>query len=327
VFVRGRVVPLGFETNGSLARAIAACTTPADAASWLRGGQMQLSPIDRAALETLGAARLLPVRRAGELAAFVALGAKHSGDVYTATDLTLLMAVADKLSSELQRFSDAEVLRQARSMQDRLRRYVPGAVAEQLVTGRDLQTEEREISVLFVDIRGYTALSERLRGEETFLTINRYTEAVSLAVRTHGGAVVEFNGDGMMSVFGAPEPLADKERAALGAARDIIGAVSALVPSESDSERTPILVGIGIATGAAFVGNIQAVDRMIWSAIGNTVNLAARLQALSRDLGAAIVLDSTTAYSTGAVRDDFVPKGKVPIRGRSEPVEVFVLPL
>ena len=89
-----------------------------------------------------------------------------------------------------------------------------------------------------------------------------------------------------------------------------------------------LVVGIGVATGRAFVGNVQAVDRSIWTAIGDTVNLAARLQALSRDLGAAIVIDSTTWSRLEAdARARFVCHEGVHIRGRRQREDVYVVPL
>lgn len=321
-FVRGRVVPLAFDGRGPLVAALEQRAAPIAAEGFAQGGSGPgLSPFDRAALETLGVPVVVPVRRGGNLVAFLCLGPKRSGDVYTSTDLALLAAVADKVSTELLRFDQAELIRQARVMQDALRRYVPGAVADQLASGRDLQIGEREVAVLFVDIRGYSAYAESRRATEIFSTVNRYTETVSDIVRAHQGSVVEFNGDGMMAVFGAPQPLANKERAAVDAGRQIVEAVASLDSTE------PLSVGVGIATGVAFVGNVQAVDRLIWTAIGNTTNLAARLQTLARDLNAAMVIDATTWERAGAAAHWFVKHSTVAIRGRSQTQDVYALPL
>ena len=89
-------------------------------------------------------------------------------------------------------------------MQRRLGSYVPGAVARQINMGDELEPAEREVTVLFVDIRGYSALSEGRAPDEIFSTVNSYTLTVSELVNKFGGSVVEFNGDGMMAVFGAP---------------------------------------------------------------------------------------------------------------------------
>jgi class 3 adenylate cyclase len=327
VFVRARAAPPAFGAQGALARALRTRTGVVDLDARRRGALAELDAAERAALATLGSALILPIQRDAELAAFLCLGAKRSGDVYTPTDLSLLAAVADKASSELQRFGEAEMLRQGREMQEALRRYVPGAIAEQLASGRDLTARERDVSVLFVDIRGYTALSQERRAEDIFSTVNRYTEAVSRLVREHGGSVVEFNGDGMMAVFGAPEELPGKEEAALRAALAIVAAVGEIRPEGGPAPSSALSVGVGIATGPAFVGNIRAVDRLIWSAIGNTTNLAARLQSLTRELEASIVVDSATAARAGSALDGFVTRAAVAVRGRSDPVDLFARPL
>src|SRR4030095_10685813 len=105
------------------------------------------------------------------------------------------------------------------------RRFVPGAIAEEIAGGGSLEEGEREVSVLFVDVRGYTSFAERRGAPEIFAGVNRYTQAVSDRVLRHGGVVVEFNGDGMMAVFGAPRPLPRKEASATQAGREISAAV------------------------------------------------------------------------------------------------------
>ena len=147
---------------------------------------------------------VVPVRRRGELVVFLCLGRKRSGDIYTRTDLALLTGVADKVSTQLERFDEAEIARQTRAMQEELRRHVPKAVARELEAGEDLEARERAVSVLFVDIRGYAAYAESRRAQEVFSTVNQYTTAVSSLVEKFGGSVVEFNGDGMVAVFGLP---------------------------------------------------------------------------------------------------------------------------
>src|SRR5690606_15934674 len=133
------------------------------------------------------------------------------------------------------------------------------------------------------------------------------------------------NGDGMMAVFGAPRPLARKERAAVETARRIAAAVDALELGAATGRR--LSVGIGIATGPAYVGNIQAVDRLIWTAIGNPINLAARLQALTREIGAAIAIDDATFRAAGDACAGVVARPHTAIRGRDEPVDVYALPV
>jgi adenylate cyclase len=259
------------------------------------------------------------------VAAFLCLGHKRSGDIYTATDLTLLTAVAEKVSTELRRFDEAEIAREVRAMSDALRRYVPEEIAAQIVSGQNLDARETDVSVLFVDMRGYTAYAEDKPAAEVFSTVNRYTETVSRVIRAHGGTVVEFNGDGMMAVFGAPAPLADKERAAVAASREIVLSVRSLALGAQREQ--PLEVGVGIATGKAFVGNIRSIDRLIWSAIGDTSNLAARLQGLTRELNAAVVIDSATRQGAANAAPDFQRHDGTAIRGRRQTEDIYVLPL
>ena len=317
-------MPPAFPRSGPLIASLAERRAPLSLSSaGRRPDPAALSPFDRAALETLGGEVVVPVRRDEALPAFLCLGAKRSGDVYTPTDLSLLAAIAGKVSTELRRFDQEQTIREGREMQEALRRYVPGAVADQLSVGGAPAAGEREVSVLFVDLRGYTGFAESRGAEEILSTVNRYTETVSKVVHKHGGSVVEFNGDGMMAVFGAPRELAYKERSAVEAGREIVDAVGSL-PLEGGGK---LAVGVGIATGEAFVGNIQAVDRLIWSAIGNTTNLAARLQGLTRDLDASLVVDAVTWQRAGAATPDFEKRSDVPIRGRCERQDVYALPI
>jgi class 3 adenylate cyclase len=321
--VRGPAAASAFDSAGPLIAALSVRASPIAAERWSdRRNRIELSPFDRAALATLGAAVVLPIRRSAELVGFVCLGRKASGDVYTATDVALLAAVAHKVSGELLRFDLGEVVRQGHAMQEALRRYVPGSVVSQLESGRLVNSGEREVSILFVDLRKYTTYAEGQRAEDVFSTINRYTEEASAIVSRNGGSLMEFSGDGLMAVFGAPEQLEGKERAAVEAGREIVDTMASLLPRGSDASDEPS-VGVGIATGLAFIGEVRAVDRRIWTAIGDTVNLAARLQALTRMLGATIVVDARTWQHAGYVAADFVRHDQEPVRGRTHHEDIY----
>jgi len=310
LFVRGRAAPPAFEAKSALVQVLEARSAP------LFARAKELGPFERAALETLGAEVVVPVLREKQLLAFTCLAGKRSGDIHTPTDLTLLAAIAERCSEVIARLDADQVTREAQAMQSALRRYVPGAVAERVLRGDALEPAEREVSVLFVDIRDYTRSTQGLRPADVFATLNEHTERVSRIVQECDGTVVEFNGDGLMAVFGAPEALPKKEQQAVEAARRII-----------DSMPATLAVGVGVATGDAFVGSIRSTDRLIWSAVGGTTNLASRLQAMTRDLGASIALDETTRERAGYVCADFVGHQGVAIRGRSGRCDVFALPL
>jgi adenylate cyclase len=281
---------------------------------------------ERAALEPLHAAAFLPVHRDADLAAVLCLGAKRSGDIYTATDLALLGAVADQVSGALLRFDAAVILRQERAMSEALRRYVPEPVAARLTRGQSIEGGECDVAVLFVDIRGYTTYSEQQQAEAVFSMVNRYTEAVSAVIQRRGGTVVEFLGDGLMAVFGAPEPMPNHARSAVRAAREVVGAVRALDLAPS-GDAAPITVGVGIASGRAFVGNIRTTDRFVYTAVGDVVNLASRIERLTRELDAAVAVDAGTHRAAGDAAAGFRHHAGLRIRGRAEAVDVYTLPL
>ena len=213
---------------------------------------------------------------------------------------------------------------QVRTIQAALRPYISEAVAWQLECGCEAR-RECEISVLFADMRGFTSFCEQHTPLEIFTLVNRFTEQLCHIVRQHGGHVVEFSGDGIMAVFGAPNALANKERAAVEAGCRIVEAIKSLAEGSDPSENAGPAVGVGIATGTDFVGNIQA-SHVIWTAIGNTTNLAARLQDLTKEVNASIVIDGPThAALAGEISVAFEHQN-VPVRGRHNPEDVYVFP-
>ena len=318
--------PPSWPLPNAVVDALRASHRPLDVEQWApRQASATLAPDERRALERSRAAVLLPVHRGEALAAVISLGEKRSGDVYTSTDLALLAAVADKLSGELLRFDTAEILRQEREMGEAMRRYVPEPVAARLSRGESIEGGERDVSVLFVDIRGYTTYSEHRAAEAIFSVVNRYTETVSAVIQRRGGTVVEFLGDGLMAVFGAPEPVPGHARVAVETGREIVAAVRGL--ELGDAHGPAIAVGVGIATGVTFVGNVQTSDRLVYTAVGDLVNLASRIQGLTRDLRAAVAIDAATHAQSGPAAADFTRHEQMPIRGRTEPVDVYALPL
>jgi class 3 adenylate cyclase len=323
VFAQGAVAPPAFEGNGPLVGLLEDHAEPVDAVRWRRWiqrGLLRDQPAE--AIGALDPALILPIQVEEQLAAFVTLGPQHSGDIYTPSEVAWLTAATERAAGQLQHATDTNLLERSRELQSKLARYVPGAIATQLTDGEELEPRTREVSVLFVDIRGYTGFSESREAADIFSAVSQYTQTVSGIVLSHGGAVVEFHGDGVMVVFGAPKEIPSKERAAVAAAREIVEAVPRLQVDGATLE-----VGVGIATGEAFVGNIESVDRVIWGALGNTTNLAARLQAMSRELGASIVLDGLTRARSQAVSHGFEDRGELPIRGRSDAEQIYALPL
>jgi class 3 adenylate cyclase len=175
---------------------------------------------------------------------------------------------------------------------------------------------EREVSVLFADLRGYSRYAERHRPAEIFSLLEAYADCASKIVRRHGGRVLSFHGDGLLAVFDQP----DKELSALAAARALILSLDELgeVPCRPAPEDLPI--GIGIATGMAFLGCIGRGLGATWSAAGDVTNVAARLQELSRTYRSPILMDRSTFER---VATPCATHLDVDIRGREAHIDIF----
>jgi class 3 adenylate cyclase len=229
-------------------------------------------------------------------------------------------------ATELVRIDAEQRLRAANERADELRRYVPGAICQQIDQRTPVAAGEREITVLFLDIRSYTHHASLLRCSEVFRLLNRYVRTATGIIRRHGGTVVEFNGDGMMAVFGAPLSLPAKERAAAAAALEVIEAVTPLLVHVEDACAGRPAVGIGVATGPGYVGDIAADDRLIWTAVGSTTNRASRLEALSRELDTPLVVDAATYSRADDVLRALEAKPGTLIRGFDEPIDTYLMP-
>ncbi len=327
LFDRGDAIAPTFAVDGPLAELLVDAPRVVDLGTLaVRIAGEPGAQAERAGLESIGTELVLPIVCDGVLEGVVCLGEKRSGERFDGAELALLQSIADKVADELRRFDLEQVHREEREMVRLLRGYVPAVVAERLAKRVDMAPGEVDVTLLFVDLRGYTRLSQQHGPAATFSLVSRYTDAVSSVIDDHGGAVVDFQGDGLMAVFGAPEPLAHKERAAVSAALAIVDCVRALRIDPDDPASGTADLGIGIASGHAYAGPIRTVDRTIWGVLGDTTNLAARLQTLSRELDASVVVDGATHASASDLMQGFVRHAQRPIPGRHGHIDLFALP-
>ena len=182
--------------------------------------------------------------------------------------------------------------------------------------------ERRRITVLFSDIRSYTTLSEKLPPEEVVGWLNEYfTEQVAV-IHAHRGTVDKFIGDAVMAFWGAPLPEAEQERLAASCAAEMIRTSRRLAGDWRERGGPPLAIGVGIATGDAVVGNVGAEQLRAYTAIGDTVNLASRLEGTTKELAVPVVLDEATASACGLPLRSV---GEVTVKGRAAAVRVFTL--
>jgi len=212
---------------------------------------------------------------------------------------------------------------------DLLNKNVSPEVAAQLMRdGAALGGELREVTILFADLRGFTTMSEKLSAPELVALLNRYLDRMSAAIEAQGGIIDKFIGDAIMALFGAPIALPGAPDRALAAALAMEKALAALNLELAAEGRPPLGIGIGINTARVVAGNIGSQRRLNYSVIGDGVNVAARLQALTRtpEYHTNIILSAATlAAITPSSRAAARPLGTVAVKGRAEPVEIFAV--
>ncbi|MGJ4944292.1 adenylate/guanylate cyclase domain-containing protein [Bradyrhizobium sp. HKCCYLS1011] len=181
--------------------------------------------------------------------------------------------------------------------------------------------QERYLVSLFVDMRGSTKLAESRLPFDTVFIVNRFLGAVSQAVTSSGGQPNQFVGDGMLALFGLSVDQQTACRQAVQAAGRIAVNIEELNTSLSHDLREPIRFGIGIHGGEVIVGEIGYRDHMVFTALGDAVNVAARLQDMTKSLGCEAIISEDVCAMTGLTAYD-VPEQDVEIRGRTEPMRV-----
>jgi adenylate cyclase len=181
--------------------------------------------------------------------------------------------------------------------------------------------QERYLVSLFVDMRGSTQLAEKRLPFDTVFIVNRFLGAVSQAVLESGGMPNQFVGDGMLALFGLSTSRQEACRQALRAAAAIAANVDALNRFLEHDLREPIRFGIGINGGEVIVGDIGYRDHMVFTALGDPVNVAARLQDMTKSLACELVV-SDEVRATAGIAEDALPSQEVTIRGRNEPMIV-----
>ena len=206
-----------------------------------------------------------------------------------------------------------------------VRRFATTEVAQDLQqSGFTLGGRHVRGTVMFSDIRGFTALVESQPPDETIELLNTYYTLMFDAINGQGGVVNQMIGDGLMAIFGAPLPLERHAEAAALAALDMIELIELLAVERKSTGRVPIRIGIGIGTGNLVAGYTGTQQRATYTCIGDTVNVAARLEQHTKAVARAILVDATTRAELG---DGFTIEalGAVELRGKSAPVEVFAL--
>jgi class 3 adenylate cyclase len=217
----------------------------------------------------------------------------------------------------------------ASMLEDTFSRYVPSAVVQQLIDSAEdveLGGETRDVTVLFCDIRDFTSWAERNEPAAVLADLNELLGVLAQCVFETEGTLDKFTGDGLMAFWGAPVAQPDHVDRAVRAALRFEAVLRELNERRAASGERPFRIGVGIHSGDAIVGNVGHEDRHDYTAIGDTVNVAARLEAASKQLGAPIVVSREAhAQLSDALGEQARAAGEISVKGRATVLEVFVL--
>lgn len=219
----------------------------------------------------------------------------------------------------------AQGLQERRQLRRSFDSYLDPAIIDAMLAepeGPRLGGEQRDISVIFTDLAGFTALAETLPPDRMAALLNDYFEVLTLAVTRAGGLVAEFAGDGMLAIFGAPHRQPDHADRAVRAALSLDLAAEAFRATRRGAGIELGVTRIGVHSGAALVGNIGTRARLKYGAVGDVLNTASRIEALNKLLGTRLLVSAATAVRCEA--HALRPIGVFLIRGKAQPIEIGV---
>jgi PAS domain S-box-containing protein len=228
---------------------------------------------------------------------------------------------------------DITELKQVENARDNLSRYFsPNLVADLSRQDKPFDTVRRhDVAVLFLDIVDFTALAERRSPDDVFDLLRRYHSRMARTIFRHRGTLEKYLGDGLMATFGTPAPQADDARRALACVRDLLRTVDRWNERRQAAGYDPIRVSIGAHYGPVLLGNLGDRRRLEFAVVGDTVNVASRLEEMTRLLGARALVSGDlieAAQRQGATEAElasFAEAPVQPVRGRGAPVTVRIL--
>lgn len=244
----------------------------------------------------------------------------QSDSGFTVENLAMIEAALPGLSCAL------EPVTMRKSSRSLLRTYLGDGPSDAVWNGSIKRGERTalEAVVMFTDLRGFTALSDSASEEDVFEALNTYFDVVVQAVEDAGGDVLKFMGDGILSIFPAADGhrRADQCRQAAQASQTVLAGLAAANSARAQTSKPPLEIGIGLNAGRVSYGNIGSPGRLDFTVLGAAVNLASRIEGLTKSTGHPVLASASVA---AAAPDLFASCGHHNVRGVSDPIEVFFL--
>jgi len=244
------------------------------------------------------------------------------------TDISLLTGIAPQVAISIHNAMSYQKVQESRESEESLRKlfekYVPAPIIKQYVDSGEMDLfrgEEISITAMFLDIRGFTSSSEDMEAREAVTFLNDYFESCSIVISEENGHINKYTGDGFLAIFGAPEPIEHHTTLAFNAACKILEMSGRFILGGK-----PMGIGIGLHTGKAILGNIGSQTKIEYTAVGDTVNTAARLQELTKFFNEFTIIMSRNAWKelTGHPHYPAITNlGMQKIRGKKQNIEAF----
>jgi len=279
--------------------------------------------------ESLNSSLLVPLIFQNQVIGILSLGEKKSGKFYNRGDIDLLIAIAYQGAMAIENArvvkENIEKERLKTQIMEAFGKYVSHEIRDQIIEGRiPLDGENKDVTVLFADLRDFTTLAESKTPKEVVKIINGYFSEMAEAIRENHGLVLQFIGDEIEAVFGAPLTLEEHPTHAVRAAIAMRERLVSVNEKLQQKGYDPLGHGIGLHTGNVVAANIGSDDRLSYALVGDTVNVASRIQGLNKEYGTDILVSATTVERL-ADKMNFKKLPATKVKGKMKPVEIFKL--
>lgn len=268
-------------------------------------------------------AMCVPLLHQGEVLGALYCDSLFLRDAFQEADLEVFTAIASQAAVAVRNAMLLQRLQEETSTRVQFQRFLSPGIVDKVITGKLKVGQKgalRPIAVLFLDVRGFTRMSEGMEPSAVVDLLNAFYEPIVDVLFRHDGTLDKYEGDGLMALFGAPEELANAPLAAVTCALEMREALARFNATQAAANRPTLAVGIGIHSGPALCGMVGSSKTRQYTAMGDTVNTAARLCSIAK--GGQILVGESTRDAVGAlVEVDTLPP--VEVKGKSRPIAVF----